>query len=544
MYKGYEIYDVYEERGISAKTGNYRPEFERLLQDIKDKKCNTIVVLKLDRLTRSVFDWEKIIRFLEENDAYLDCANDDINTTNANGKMISRILTSVSQNEIERTSERTKIGLAGAIKEGHIPHKAPFGYKRVDKILVPDEATKDDIIRIFNLYHDGNSYQTISNIYNKEKVMGKTNWKDSTILKILSNEIYKGDFVHGKRTNNPTYYENVVEPLISKELWEECQVQKRRNSRNYKRDKDYLFLQKLKCSKCQRILGGNATRKKNGNVYYYYQCHDCKITIREKDIEKEFDNFIEDIQEYDEEKEIVDKRITSIETKIRNCEVCNELKFTPEDILIKRDIDYINKIVYPKEYEENTYMWEDYTRKEKADLIMRYVDNVELEYYADNKVRIGEVNFRESICKPCNDLYDAGYLDKKDYAILGSVGTKLRFSEYLPIEKVSEIVFTLRQFYNVGYFEATYYYDNKVMFFNDYQNRNIVRIFPIEDYKKMDKIDRIQLGVIYIGNDEKCLLDNEEEVFTSIPERTNCRVYELDEETKKKKLESIEKVKQ
>ena len=38
-YKGYEIYDVYEERGISAKTGNYRLEFERLLQDIKDKKC-------------------------------------------------------------------------------------------------------------------------------------------------------------------------------------------------------------------------------------------------------------------------------------------------------------------------------------------------------------------------------------------------------------------------------------------------------------------------------------------------------------------------
>ena len=404
-YKGYEIYDVYEERGISAKTGNYRPEFERLLQDIKDKKCNTIVVLKLDRLTRSVFDWEKIIRFLEENDAYLDCANDDINTTNANGKMISRILTSVSQNEIERTSERTKIGLAGAIKEGHIPHKAPFGYKRVEKILVPDEATKDDIIRIFNLYHEGNSYQTISNIYNKEKVMRKTNWKDSTILKILSNEIYKGDFVHGKRTNNPTYYENVVEPLISRDLWEECQVQKRRNSRNYKRDKDYLFLQKLKCPKCQRILGGNATRKKNGNVYYYYQCHDCKITIREKDIEKEFDNFIVDIQEYDavvnqtllpmiktklnnpkdklvkelneqnnkferirkayingsftieeydNEKEIVESTIKNLEEKIKECDLCDELKFTPEDILIKRDLDYINQLVYPEEYEENT----------------------------------------------------------------------------------------------------------------------------------------------------------------------------------------------
>ena len=67
-YKGYEIFKVYKDAGISAKTGNTRPTFEELLQDIRDKKCNTIVVLKLDRLTRSVFDWEKIIRFLEEND--------------------------------------------------------------------------------------------------------------------------------------------------------------------------------------------------------------------------------------------------------------------------------------------------------------------------------------------------------------------------------------------------------------------------------------------------------------------------------------------
>ena len=106
-FKGYTIVDYYTDAGISAKTCNYRPKFEELLQDIRDKKVITIVVLKLDRLTRSVADWENILKFLEENDAYLDCANDDINTTNANGKMISRILTSVSQQEIERTSERT-----------------------------------------------------------------------------------------------------------------------------------------------------------------------------------------------------------------------------------------------------------------------------------------------------------------------------------------------------------------------------------------------------------------------------------------------------
>ena len=590
-FKGYEIYKIYKDAGISAKTGNHRPAFEELKEDIKKKKVNTIVVLKLDRLTRSVYDMEDIMKFLEENNAYLDCANDDINTTNANGRMVARLLTTVSQNEIERTSERTKIGLAGAIKVGNIPHRAPFGYKHENKKLVPDETTKDKIIRIFNLYYEGNSYQTISNLYNEEKVFGKTNWCDGTIQKIIENEIYKGDFVHGKRTNNPTYYENVVEPLISKELWEECQVQKKKNSRNYKRDKDYLFLQKLKCPKCGRILGGNATKKKNGNIYYYYQCHDCKISIKETDIEKEFDNFINEIQEYDmivnqtllpmiktkldnpkdklqkelkeqndkferirkayingsftieeydNEKEIVENTIKILEEKIRDCDICNELKFTPEDILIKRDLDYINKIVYPEEYEEKTYMWKDYDRSEKADLIMRYVDYVELEYYKNNQVRLGEVYFRESICKPMNDLYDAGFLAKTDYALLGNVVTKLRFSEYLPIEKVSEIVFTLREYYNVGYFEATYYYDNKVMYFNDYENRNIIRIFPLEDYRKMDKIDKLQLGVIYIGNDEKSLIENKEELFTTIPEKTNCRVYELDEETKKRKQE-IEK---
>ena len=77
-YKNYEVYDVYEERGISVKTGNYRPEFERLKEDIKNKKINTMLALKQDRITRSIFDWENIITFLEENNAYLDLVNDDL----------------------------------------------------------------------------------------------------------------------------------------------------------------------------------------------------------------------------------------------------------------------------------------------------------------------------------------------------------------------------------------------------------------------------------------------------------------------------------
>lgn len=77
-FKNYEIVDYYEDAGISAKTGNLRPEFERLKEDIKSKKINTIVALKLDRITRSIFDWENdgsadhvgIVEKVENNTVY------------------------------------------------------------------------------------------------------------------------------------------------------------------------------------------------------------------------------------------------------------------------------------------------------------------------------------------------------------------------------------------------------------------------------------------------------------------------------------------
>ena len=62
-------------------------------------------------------------------------------------------------------------------------------------------------------YLSGLSYKKISNILNDEKVLDKTNWRDSTIVGILQNVIYKGDLVHGKKTKKPTYYENIVESI-------------------------------------------------------------------------------------------------------------------------------------------------------------------------------------------------------------------------------------------------------------------------------------------------------------------------------------------
>lgn len=217
-YNGFEIFKVYKDAGISAKDMKNRPAFQTMLEDMKNGLINYIVAYKLDRVTRSVRDLEVLISTLEKYHCYLICDRDDVNTSTANGKMVARLLMSVSQNEIERTSERTKVGLAGAIKSGHIPSKAPLGYKHENKKLVIDYSTKDIIVKIFDLYYNGYSYQKISNFFNEEKVLGKANWRDSTIVGILENEIYKGDYVHGKNTKHPTYYEDVVEPIISKEM--------------------------------------------------------------------------------------------------------------------------------------------------------------------------------------------------------------------------------------------------------------------------------------------------------------------------------------
>ena len=579
-FKGYEIIDYYEDAGISAKTGNHRPEFERLKNDIKAKKINTIVALKLDRITRSIYDWENLMTFLDENNAYLDCVNDEINTTSANGKMISRLLMSVSQNEIERTSERTKIGLAGAIKNGHIPHIAPLGYKHEDRKLVIDYSTKDVIVRIFDLYYNGLSYKKISNLFNEEKVLGKDNWRDSTIVNILQNEIYKGDFVHGKRTNHPTFYEDVVEPIVSKEMWEDCQVQKKKNSRAFKRTLTYLYLQKLKCPKCGRILGGKATTKKNGKSYFYYYCNDCKFEFKEKLINDYFNQFIAELIEYDEvvnqfflpmikqkfdepkeqlekeinnqknklerikkayingafelkeyneEKKIVENAITELENKLDTTDCVEELKFTPRDILLKRDIDFINKIKLNKEYQERTKTWKDYTREEKSELIMKYVDDIKLGIL-NNYIYVDNINFRESICKPCNELFDAGYIDVKTPVIFGNIVGQIRFSNYLPEKEIGKHIMRLRQYYDVGFEEATYYVEDRIFYFNFiHDDRAIVRVFPMEDYAKIDpdiKMKEYKYGIIYIRGEDEFQMQDINTAFDYIPDETNdCVIY-------------------
>ena len=136
----------------------HRPGFQEMLSDMKNGIINCIVAYKLDRVTRSVRDLEQLIDELEKYNCYLICERDDVNTSTANGRFFVRMLTVLSQLEIEVVSERTKFGMNGAIKAGHLPGKCPLGYYRdKDKVVKIDPITSQVVKRIFKMYLEGKS---------------------------------------------------------------------------------------------------------------------------------------------------------------------------------------------------------------------------------------------------------------------------------------------------------------------------------------------------------------------------------------------------
>ena len=551
-FKGYEIYKVYEDAGISAKNDK-RPAYQEMIQDIKDKKINVIVAFKLDRLTRSVYDIEKLMKFVNDYECDIDCMADESNTTTSNGRMVMRIMTSVSQNEIEKCSERTKFGMVGAIKSGHIPNRSPLGFKRDNKKLVPDPLTKDIVVRVFDLYLEGKSHQTIANIFNKEKVLGKTNWYDTTIQKILSNELYKGDFVNGKRTKHPIYYEDVVEPIVSKEKWNNCQYQKQRNARHYERTATYLFTNKLVCSKCGRFLGGSATIKKNGKRYYYYKCEHCKTSFKEQEIEENMlgsiieltktDELINDYYtpfikskydnkqiDYDKQIKDLDKQLDRIKTayikgimkledfdkdikhiefqkselekKYQEQRQYENLSFTVDDLLILQDKHNIDTFVKPEIFFANIYSWLNKSREEKQRIISTYIDNLVVERKEDKTI-IKETHFRTSfLLDMINYNQDYGlplnwFLFEDDYGYSLPMNKELKTIEQAQ-NYFNKLVRTLGSDYKLNYYFVEPDDDlSDISFSSNVDIEKIVRIIAINDKKKY-KDNKLKLGIITV----------------------------------------------
>lgn len=467
-FKELEVYKVYKDAGISAKDMEHRPQFQEMLQDMKEGKINYIVAYKLDRITRSVRDLEELISVLEQYNCFLLCDRDDVNTSTANGRFFVRMLTVLSQLEIEIVSERTKFGLNGAIKSGHIPGQRPFGYtKSEDKKMIVDNATRPYVEKIFDMYLEGKSFQQIANYFKENNIYPKKKWHDTTIQKIIDNKIYMGDYEQYKRIGKqenlePIVYMNVVEPIISRAKWEECQKQKERNQRTYTRDRIYTFFQRLKCPSCSRIMkckGSGGTKRK----YMYYTCEHCHINFNENHVEELLESFIYDLLEYDMAVKkfflpiLEDKNnkidITTIDKEIRNLEKQRDrikqayikgivemedfkedykliedklanlenkklelvnletFNYSPHELLAERDLerekmirlDTLNSLLKSK--------WNDMNKTEKQEFISKFIDTIEIKKDSKGNLILEKINFRNGFIKELLKFYNAGIFD-------------------------------------------------------------------------------------------------------------------------------------
>lgn len=537
-YKNYEVYKVYEDAGISAKDMN-RPAFQEMIQDIKDGKINKIIVYKLDRLTRSIKDLEEICTFLEENNCSLESMCEDINTSTANGKFFIRMLTILAQLEIERTSERTKFGMIGAVKKGHFVGRAPIGYDKQDKKLVVNDIESEVIRRIFDLYIKGMAANAITKLLNEEKVLNRK-WIPTLVDRILSNEIYIGNYVHRKTISveESQTFIGVAPAIIEEEVFNIAQVQKQKNLKNYKRKQTYIFMQSIKCPKCDTIMGGCSSKSHTGEKHCYYQCAKCNTRISEKKIEKQMINFLDDMLDFfllidntykpylyqDTESELkkcnkiidkleikekrikkafVDGIVEEVELKDELDFIKNQKKMTEEkikDLSIKEssedhknemrliyNLKQLEQIKYKSYHVRKNKLWDKLPKEQKQELVFKYIDNISIEIDKKKNVSIKKININKKEIKNIGYMFRENCFD----LVINSNDKNLILSNYKSKEDIESYIKSLSEFYKIKQINF-----NSINLEEFNKDNSLLQIIP---KKKEDRFDKETLTLLSIN---------------------------------------------
>ena len=568
-FKELEVYKVYKDAGISAKDMEHRPQFQEMLKDMKEGKLNYIVAYKLDRITRSVRDLEELISVLEQYNCFLLCDRDDVNTSTANGRFFVRMLTVLSQLEIEIVSERTKFGLNGAIKSGHIPGQRPFGYKSAeDKRMVIDNATRLYVEKIFDMYLEGKSFQQIANYFKENNIFPKKNWKDTTIQKIIDNKIYMGDYEQykriGKQVNlEPIVYMNVVEPIISRAKWEECQRQKERNQRTYTRDRVYTFFQRLKCPNCSRIMkckGSGGTKRK----YMYYTCEHCHINFNEDHVEHLLRDFIYDLLEYDmavkkfflpvledktnninttsidkeirdlekqrnrikdlyikgiveiddfkEDYKLIEDKLANLESKKLELVNLETFNYSPHELLAQRDLekekmirlDTLNTVLKTK--------WNGMDKSEKQEFISKFIDTIEIKKDSKGNLILEKINFRNGFIRQLVKFYDAGIFDVAVPVMVGNEEKTIKGGR-MNEEQLDKYLSKMNEHFETSFYEMYETIDEEtnevILEYQPKDNEKIIRFVAISPKGKFPiTVDNVKDKYGIISYKTNKLLEN------------------------------------
>lgn len=187
-----ELVEIIEDAGVSAKSLD-RPGLQRALKMLKGKQAVGLVIAKLDRLSRSVGDWNDLIDgyFGERAGKQLFSVADSIDTRSAAGRMVLNILMSVAQWEREAIGERTADALQHKRRKGERTGKVPFGSDlAADGITLVDNATEQEALRIISqLRAAGQSLRAIASELTRRGIAtkeGKGAWTHTTIARICA----------------------------------------------------------------------------------------------------------------------------------------------------------------------------------------------------------------------------------------------------------------------------------------------------------------------------------------------------------------------
>jgi len=225
-----QIPDIYDDGGLSGGTLE-RPALQRLLADIAAGRIDIIVVYKVDRLTRSLLDFAKLVEAFDKAGTSFVSITQSFNTTTSMGRLTLNMLLSFAQFEREVTAERIRDKITASKAKGMwMGGTPPLGYRPDGRSLAIVEEHAEIIREIYRRYLDLGNVRTIEQQLNREgrlsprrarisgSEFGGLPFSRGQLYAILKNPIYVGDIAHGK-----IVYAGQHQPIIDRITWEEVQ---------------------------------------------------------------------------------------------------------------------------------------------------------------------------------------------------------------------------------------------------------------------------------------------------------------------------------
>jgi site-specific DNA recombinase len=273
-YRNFKINQILIEKGKSGGNTN-RPEYKKLLADIEAKKINAIVVKKLDRLSRSLLDFEDLMTRLQTNEVEFISLRENFDTTTAMGKAMLRIALVFAQLEREQTSERISDVMHYRASLGyHNGGCPPYGYTSVNKELIIENREKPIVELIFSKFLEVHSADAVANFLNDRKILNRDKkvWLGTKVIRMLKNPTYKGMTCWKDQV-----YQGLHIPIIAPSVWDKVNTILEAKKSLKALQKSDALLQKLAiCGHCGSPLTPSFAYNRFKTKYCYYRCGSTK----------------------------------------------------------------------------------------------------------------------------------------------------------------------------------------------------------------------------------------------------------------------------